>query len=68
MCVDGGSATTRPLRLAAMFATFADSMLDMQCCAGWNKPDETFIRQLHKWLELTFVEGCRAQVRGRGGG
>jgi hypothetical protein len=28
-------------------------------CSGWNYPDESYVRQLHKWLELTFVEGCR---------
>ena len=41
---------------------------------GWNYPDESFIRQLHKWLELTFIPGCRCGGRregdwgGRGGG
>jgi hypothetical protein len=28
-------------------------------CPGYNYPDETYIRQVHKWLELTFVQGCR---------
>eukprot|EP00798_Chlamydomonas_sp_ICE-L_P016900 gene16900-23176_t len=29
---------------------------------GWNKPDEAFLRQFHKWLEITFVPGCRAEA------
>lgn len=26
---------------------------------GWNSPDESYITQVHKWLELVMVEGCR---------
>ncbi|GAX73477.1 hypothetical protein CEUSTIGMA_g929.t1 [Chlamydomonas eustigma] len=32
---------------------------------GWNFPDESYIRQLHKWLELTFVPGCRNEAAKR---
>jgi hypothetical protein len=41
---------------------------------GWNHADESYIAQVHKWLEVTFVEGCReeaearAQAAGPGGG
>ena len=26
---------------------------------GWLHVDQSYIRLLHKWLELTFVPGCR---------
>ncbi|KAG1663016.1 hypothetical protein FOA52_016031 [Chlamydomonas sp. UWO 241] len=29
---------------------------------GVNQPDESFMHQVHKWLELTFVAGCRDEA------
>jgi hypothetical protein len=26
---------------------------------GWNSPDESYMSQVHRWLELVMVEGCR---------
>ena len=26
---------------------------------GWNHADESYMAQVHKWLELAMVEGCR---------
>ncbi|GAX73476.1 hypothetical protein CEUSTIGMA_g928.t1 [Chlamydomonas eustigma] len=34
---------------------------------GANYGDEAFIHQVHKWLELTVVEGCREEVEKRRG-
>ncbi len=32
---------------------------------GWNSPDQTYAKQVHRWLELALVPGCIEAARTR---
>ena len=49
-------ALPSPLAGEAVQVTLLGGSISIRGC---NHPDESYIAQAHKWLELTFLEGCR---------
>ena len=47
------SVTGEPVKIALLGGS-----LSMR---GWNRADEAYISQVHKWLEVTLQEGCRCE-------